>query len=898
MSDLFRFTLLGLGTGGIYALAALGLVLVHRGSGVVNFAQAAMGLVGAFAYYEVKVVQGLPAVVALVAGLAVSAFVGVLFHALVMRRLRESSTLAKIVATLALLVILQASTQLIYGPYPKLIPSLLPNGRAKVLGVYVGQDRIWIFAIAVVLTVALSLLYRFTSFGIATAAVAENPRAAAALAISPHTIAAANWALGASLGGLSIILLVPITGLHSGNVTMLIIPVLAAAIVGRLSSFPITMAAALGIGVSQSLVTRFADTRGLLTAIPFLLVTAVLLARGKVLVGKDEVLTRLPALGDGRPRVPALVAAFAVCQFLIWVVLRGPWLEAFLVQLLLSLLLLSVVVATGYAGQLSLATMAFASIGAGGASYFVGHRGWAFQWALLGGAAVTIPVGLLVGLAGVRARGISLAVVTLGFGITIESMVFGNRNIARKFMSFRGPRLEMFGIDIAAPTHLKRYAALAVVVLVVVALGIANLRRSRAGRRLIAVRANERAAAAMGVSVVGAKLYAFVLSGVIAGLAGVLLAYRAPFLRFGDFNFFNSILAVQYATLGGVGSLTGPAAGSTFASEALGPKLFAFLGSNVALTLSLVGNLALLVVLVVAPDGLVNRIGRALRSLLRLPTRSVPTPAAVPASEGPPETVNPTRLELSDVTVRFGGTVALDRFSMRVDPGEVVGLIGPNGAGKTTAIEVITGFVDPSAGTVSVGGHRIDRWSRERRARNGLARSFQSLELFDDLSVLENIQAACDRRDFGAYLTGLVHPGRGRLTASAWAAIHACDLDGDLAVKVTDLDYAKRRMVAVARAVASGQPVLLLDEPASGLDAPQTAQLGKLIRTLAKRSGIAVLLVEHNVDMVLRTCDRVYALNFGRCIGEGTPAEIRSNPGVIDAYLGRREETTSPVAVS
>ncbi|MGE0309699.1 MAG: branched-chain amino acid ABC transporter permease, partial [Acidimicrobiia bacterium] len=174
MTELFRFTVLGLGAGGLYSLAALGMVLVYRGSGIINFAQAAMGMVGAYAYFEMKVEHDLPTPIALVIGLSVAGLAGALFHLLVMRRMGDSSMLARIVATLALLVILQGGSLLVYGPLPKVVPSMLPVGPVKVLGAFVGADRLWIFAIVIVLTSVLWAFYRYSAFGVATTAVAEN----------------------------------------------------------------------------------------------------------------------------------------------------------------------------------------------------------------------------------------------------------------------------------------------------------------------------------------------------------------------------------------------------------------------------------------------------------------------------------------------------------------------------------------------------------------------------------------------------------------------------------------------------------------------------------------------------------------------------------------------------
>jgi sulfate-transporting ATPase len=254
-------------------------------------------------------------------------------------------------------------------------------------------------------------------------------------------------------------------------------------------------------------------------------------------------------------------------------------------------------------------------------------------------------------------------------------------------------------------------------------------------------------------------------------------------------------------------------------------------------------------------------------------------------------------LRLEEVSVQFGGTLALDRLSMEVAPGQVFGLIGPNGAGKSTAIDAITGFVKTSGGRIFLGDENMGGWTPERRARAGLARSFQSLELFDDLSVEENVLAASDRRDRGAYLTDLFHPGVLRLDGVAGDAVSDFGLEGRLASLARDLNYAQRRRLAVARAVAGGGSVLLLDEPAAGLGPADATALSDIIRRLAGDLGIAVLLIEHNVDMVLRTCDQIVALNFGVVIGHGTPAEIRKNPAVVAAYLGAGDgdDDTAPI---
>jgi len=889
MSDVFRFAILGLGAGALYAIAGVGLVLVYRGSGVVNFAQGAMGMTAAYVFFEARQQDHLPALLAVLLGLLASAALGAAFHLLVLRRMKNASMLAKIVSTLALLVVLQDATELIFGESPKIVTSMLPTAPVSIFGALIGEDRLYIFGIVIVLTVVLWAIYKFTLFGVATTAVAENPRAAASLAVSPNLIAAANWAIGAALGGLAAILLVPITSLSSDILSLMVIPILAAAVVGRFSSFPITMLAGLGIGIAQSEVTRWVSAPGWPTAVPFIFVAVVLIGRSRTIAGKGESSGRLPNLGSGHI-TPGLVLLGTVAAILcIWVVFPSAWVAQLQLQMIIAIILVSIVVVTGFAGQVSLVQMGFAGIGAVIAGRLYTFHSWPFELAIAGAVVAMIPICVVIGFAGVRTRGVHLAIVTLGLAYFLDAVVFGNPSFSTG-LGFQTPGPRFFGINVNGFTFPARYATLTLVFLVLVALAVANLRRGRAGRRLIAVRTNERAAAALGVSVVGAKLYAFVLGGMIAAVGGILLAFDPLLSGTIDFGGLQSVTLMQDAVFGGVGHLGGPLIGSTFLGNTLGQQIFFFLGGNATFYLSLVSGIGLLVMLPIAPDGLAallrsRRLRRSTAALRRrLPARS--EPGSVTADDPGIRAARPKALLVENLSVHFGGTVALNDLTLQVRPGEVVGLIGPNGSGKTTAIDAITGFVTPVAGRITLGRSRINEWGPERRVRFGLSRSFQSLELFDDLTVLENIQAACDRRDYHAYLTNLVRPGIDQLSPRARAAIADFGLEAELGTQARHLNYAQRRLLAVARAMATGGPVLLLDEPASGLSEVETTVLSTSIRRLAATANVGVLLIEHNVDMVLRTCDRVYALDFGILIGSGTPAEIRANPAVIAAYLG------------
>jgi sulfate-transporting ATPase len=230
--------------------------------------------------------------------------------------------------------------------------------------------------------------------------------------------------------------------------------------------------------------------------------------------------------------------------------------------------------------------------------------------------------------------------------------------------------------------------------------------------------------------------------------------------------------------------------------------------------------------------------------------------------------------------------VALEDVSLTVQPGKVTGLIGPNGAGKTTLIDGVTGFARPAAGRVRLDGRDLLGLAPHRRAKAGLSRSFQSLELFEDLTVYENLLTASDPEGFAAYATELVWPRRSALPGEVVAAVRLFGLEPHLGEIVSSLPYGLRRLVAIARAVAPQPSVLMLDEPAAGLSESETADLAQLVRRLADEWGMAVLVIEHDIQFVMTTCDDIVVLDFGRAISSGSRDVVRNDPAVIAAYLG------------
>jgi ABC-type branched-subunit amino acid transport system ATPase component/ABC-type branched-subunit amino acid transport system permease subunit len=900
VEEVIRFALLGLGIGATYALASQGLIVIYRGSGVLNFALGAIGMAGAYVWWELTTNQGWAFLPGLIAGVAFAAVLGALVHYLIMRPLRQAAPLVRVIATLGVLITIQSIAILRYTATSKFVASDLPTDIVHIHNeITISADRLILLGIAVALTLGLWLIYRYTKFGLATSAVAESERSASALGLSPDTIAALNWGFGCGLAGLAAILIVPIVTLQPAVLTNLVLAATAAALVAGFRSFPIALIAGLVVGIAQTEVTRYVEQTGVGTAVPFILIVIWLVIRGQALPLRDYLLQRLPTIGSGQIHKVGL-AIGALLGVVLLSIMTPIWIDAITVTLCVAVIALSIVVLTGYTGQLSLAQFAFAGFGAWVGGRLLATTDLPFWLGCLIGIAATVPLGVLFGLPAVRTRGINLAIVTLGLGSAIELVLFGNADFTGGFGGTQIGEPSLFGLNINAAAHPTRYGLFALGCLIVATLIVGNIRRGRSGRRLIAVRTNERAAAALGISVPGAKLYAFGVAAAIAGLGGILFAFRTPSINFAEFTSFNSITMVAYAMIGGIGYLLGPVIGATLAPGAFSERLLNSIDSGIGKYIPLIGGVSLVVLVLVNQNGVVKeQIAQVtmLRSLLGkwipflAPKEKEKRELPQPSAEHGGARVESMALEVKNLTVKYGGTTAVDDVSLTVKPGQVLGLIGPNGAGKTSLIDAVTGFTKMSPGAqLLLEGTDISKWSAVRRARAGMGRSFQSLELFEDSTVLDNLRAASDPRDMASYMRDLVWPVNVPLPDTVLSTIREFDLEDDLDRTVEDLPYGRRRLLALARAVATQSSVLLLDEPAAGLGDAETAELAHLVGRLAKEWGIAVLLVEHDMNFVMSVCDELVVLDFGRQIAAGKPSEVRNDPAVIAAYLGEAEE--------
>ena len=891
MNEVIRFALLGLGVGALYAFASQGLIAIYRGTGVLNFSLGATAIAGVFMQWELQYEQGWPFLAAALVGTIWSAVLGGLTHWVIMRPLQRASSLIRVIATLGVLITIQAGVVIRYGSNPRQVPSWLPTSRVTLWSdVSITADRLILLAIASASAALLWQLYRSSQFGLATEAVSESERSASAVGISPNRIAMLNWALGSGIAAMAGILVVPIITLQVTAMTSLVLAALAAALVGDFRSFPIATAAGLGLGIGQTLVGRYVDQQGLGPSLPFLVIIIFLVLRGRSLPLRDHFLHELPKVGNGRMSWDWMFFGTGAIAFIMFTK-QAKWIDALTVSLGVTIVLLSIVVVTGYAGQLSLGQFAMAGFGAWVAGRLVAVYDIPFLLGLVAGIAAAVPLGVLFGLPAVRTRGINLAIVTLGLGTTMELMLFRNRDYTGGVQGTQVGNPHLFGYDISSIKYPERYGLFVLIMTMLTVIIVGNVRRGRSGRRLIAVRTNERAAAALGINVMMAKLFAFALGSAIAALGGILLAFRLSSISYQSFDNFASITFVGLGILGGVGYILGAFVGATLATAGVNQEIIEAAWGDTGRWIQLISGIGILLTLLGYKDGVAAEWARVARLAKRVKKWGRPyiiqlDEVSAPESDSDlPTRVPPKSLKVENLTVRYGAVVAVNEVNFDLEPGRITGLIGPNGAGKTSLIDALSGFTT-SSGRVILDDVDLSSKGPVVRARGGLARSFQSLELFEDSTVFENLSVAADPQDLKSYLLDLVWPKNPLFPPEVVRAIIEFELDHDLHRDVNDLSYGKRRLLAIARAVAMHPSVILLDEPAAGLSTAESAELGRVVRRLADDWGMAVLVVEHDMNFVMEVCDEVIVLDFGELIASGPPEEIQVDPVVIAAYLG------------
>ncbi|HJS94245.1 MAG TPA: ATP-binding cassette domain-containing protein [Solirubrobacteraceae bacterium] len=895
MQQILLFSLLGLGSGALIAGIALGVVLTYRGSGIINLATGGMAMLAGYAFWALRIdLLHWSTAPALIAALLIAMIVGTLTELVAFRPLRAAPPLAKMVSSLGVLLVLQASMLLAFGTTAQPEPTVLPQNTVKVLSAVIPEDRFILTGIVIVFAVLLAALYRFTRFGLATRAASENEVVAMLGGLSPNRLAILNTLLASLIAGAVGILAASITQLDTETLPLQIVPALAAALLARFTSFGIACAAGIALGIVGSLIqyvtslSWFPTTGGV--ALPgvyelvvFALIVLFMYLRGANLPTRGELVEQRLPLAP-RPRNLAVTApVIALVLAVALVVLPFDFREALVNTMIGTLIALSLVVITGFVGQISVVQLTLAGVSGFTISHLAVNAGIAFPIAPLLGAGVALVLGLITAASALRVRGVALAVVTLAAVVAITNFGFVNTTWGggqtgspvpepRLLGLDLGPRAAFRGLDGNLPSPIYGWLVLAVTIGLCVLVGV--LRRGTLGQRMLAVRSNERAAAAAAIDPRRVKLIAFGISSIIAGLAGALYAYNFGSVSADRFDPFTALSLIAFAYAGGITLISGAAFAGLISTQALFPyALDKWFGINGNWFL-LFGGAILIITLIQNPEGVAGAFYKRLHK--RVPVRapdsssrglpSVDIPGAVaPGVHAGREATVPAGtpvLAVRGLSVAFGGVHALSQVDLEVREGELVGLIGPNGAGKTTLIDAVTGFVH-FTGEVKLDGQDLGRMSAYERARLGLARTWQNTDLFDDLEVGENVVVAGGAPS----VLDLVNLG--------WAAEAMPD----------QLPEGTRKLVGVARALAGEPRLLCLDEPAAGLDARESEELGRDLRELANR-GQSTLLIDHDMGLVLSICDRVVVLEFGRVIADGPPEAVRQNERVIAAYLG------------
>ena len=525
------------------------------------------------------------------------------------------------------------------------------------------------------------------------------------------------------------------------------------------------------------------------------------------------------------------------------------------------------VVVLGYCGQISLAQAAFFGLGAYGVALGTVDFGLPFFVALLAGMALAAVFGVALGLASLRLGGHYLAMVTISFQ-QILTLVLTNwsglthgpdgvKNIARPGVP---------GLRLESGDH---YLGLCLVALMGVTWCVWRLKTTRLGRAMQAVRDNEIAASTCGIDIFGTKVLAFGISAVLGGLGGGLFAGAFSYISPDQFGFAESIVLLTMALLGGVQSPFGALIGT-----GLLVILPEWLRGLRQYYLAVYGA-AVILIMVFLPDGLWG-LTRRLRRPAPVGSGAV-TPLPLLSQRGA-ETAE-VAMAIEGLAKHFGGLKALDGVDMAVRRGTVHALIGPNGSGKTTFINVVTGLYRPTAGRIAIAGQDVTGTAPHQRTRRGLARTFQNIRVFRGMTVLENVMVGAERpgNDIAEQPALVVE--------RALAALDFVGLRGDAHRMVGTLSYGTQRYVEIARALAGSPQVLLLDEPAAGLNLTEKHELGLLLRRL-KGHGLTILIVDHDMNLVEQVADHITVLNFGRRIADGGPRDVLSHPDVIAAYLG------------
>ncbi|APE34777.1 ABC transporter permease [Nocardia mangyaensis] len=641
MGQFLQFVFLGLSTGAVYAVLASSLVGVHAATGIINFAQ------GAFALWAVYVVAALrtdgtfvlplgsialgsedhpvPMAAAIALGVASATVWALLAHLVVFRPLRQAPVLAQVVASVGLMLFIQALVGLRFDTENLFAAPILPESTVSVAGALVNVSDLILAAIAITIAVGLRAYFTLTTAGIATRASSEDELAARLTGYSPDRLAAIVWTLTGAACGLIGVLAAFTIGLNETSYTFYVIPALAAALVGRLSSFGVACAAGLTLGSFQAVIL-WVDTKdwwpnwaqaGLGDAVPFVIVVVTLFLLGGRIPARGSLgAVKMPAVRIPRVAITPTLVVLTVAVLAI-VATTGTWRYGVVTSIILSLIALSLVLLTGYLGQISLASMAFAGTAGFALSKLSTEWHVPFPLGIIAAALTATALGILVAVPALRIRGAQLAVVTLAAALAIQSFVFNNPSLTpAQGNIIADPTL--FGIDLGVRdgTNLVtlRFALMVLVVVTICTLAVMRIMAGATGRAMLAVRSNERAAASVGIDVAATKLLGFAVSSFLAGIGGCLIGYSRGQLSAGSFTVMIGLTLLAMTYVGGITSVSG-----AFIAGTVGPLGVGYVFLNQTLDLGeyyeVIAASVLLLMAVLNPVGVAGAVTSAIEWL-------------------------------------------------------------------------------------------------------------------------------------------------------------------------------------------------------------------------------------------------------------------------------------------
>jgi len=894
------FIVIGLVVGSVYGLAGLGLVLTYKTSGIFNIGYGAVACGAAFVFYALWGQHGWPWPWAALVTLGVFAPVAGCALELVARSLDGASETLKVVSTVGLILLVGAIASLWFPQNPPTFNHFLPQETVKLLGVFITWEQIIIFTFAIAASGVLYWFFRSVRSGIVMRGIVDSHELVSMAGDRPMRVRRLAWIIGTVFASIAGLVLAPALPLDGVSLPTLVFGAFGAAAIGFFSNMPLTFAGGLVIGVAGSFMDKYAGSfswlSGLPPSLPFIVLFVVLIVTPRARLISRRVAPQLRVRATYHAPIPIRVGAGLIVIALLALIptLQSHYLALWSSALINIILFLSLGLLVRNSGQISLCHLAFAAVGAAAFGHFSSSFGLPWLLSFVLAALIAIPVGAIVAIPAVRVSGVYLALATLGFALLIQD-VFYNTNFmfGQTSVGLAEPRPNVSIGGWHLSTDQGFYYVLLLITVLVVAT-VAVITSGRLGRLLRGMSDSQVALETRGTTASVLKVIVFCITAAMASMAGALTGmlyhFGVPnsFQAFGGLELVVLVVIIQigdpwYAVIGAVLTTVLPGYINLGNFTSYLNVLFGVSALAIAINIRLAPKTPVKV------QALLDRIGRRpLRPEVEVTEPTPVEPAAGAASLAPKET-SKAGLVVRELSVSYGGVKAVDQASLEAPLGRITGLIGPNGAGKTSLFNACSGLVDPDSGDVLLHDLEITRGGPAYRARQGLGRTFQRPELFNSLTVRQNVAYGCEAPMAGANpLTQLFDSRAGSRNISV-ATEEALELTGISSISDEQaglLSIGKRRLVDLAIVLAGPFDVLLLDEPSSGLDAHETEKFGRILRTVVETRGIGILLVEHDMTLVREICDHVYVLDFGSMIFEGSPDEMQASDTVRAAYLG------------